>query len=317
MVAHKILEINEILVCDANELITETAKLKYIENLLKRTTNMKKMLLKIRNEMKRNNQDIEKLRNYKIVNGNNSQGHQNKVDYNDEYSNLSNELCKLNRRDDHRSIITYDDLDYEYYTLNEENLCSFKQTGINKTIKSPRIQANSNNLNLFEIENKFINDTACELESNLVKDNSKLTTRMHEIKSKRRTIQDCKIIELVCAENNAKNNVTNYARSTTRKILENTVKSSEFIEVKQSVKEMSGTLKLLSSSANTHSSAISGLTLTIKEMCRICNSINQKQNDNETICCNLNDSFTTQIRALNSQVEKIVEIIGYIQRRME
>ena len=73
--------------------------------------------------MKCNNRDIEKLRNYKIVNQKSNQGHQSKFDYCDEY-------CKLNQRDDHRSIITYHDLDSEYYTWDEENLCYFKPTEI-------------------------------------------------------------------------------------------------------------------------------------------------------------------------------------------
>ena len=68
-------------------LFTETTKQNHIQNLLKRATNMKKMLLKIRNEMKRNNRDIEHLINCKITKRNNGQSQQSKVDEH------SDELC--------------------------------------------------------------------------------------------------------------------------------------------------------------------------------------------------------------------------------
>ena len=55
---------------------------------------MKKMLLKIRNEMKRKNRDIEHLINCKKTRRNNGQSQQSKVNYSDEYSD---ELCDSNK----------------------------------------------------------------------------------------------------------------------------------------------------------------------------------------------------------------------------
>lgn len=288
MIVHKIVKINNILACDANELITETTKLNYIENLLKRTTNMKNMLLKIRNEMKRNNQDIERLREYKILNGKNGQGQKSNYDY-------YNEGCKFSNK--HRSIITYDDLDPEYYNIDEEKLCNFKQIKTNKPIETAMIQVN-NDLVLLEKQSKFIDDALCEIDSTLLKDNNKLTKKVHEVKSKGRTIQKCRTIEFLDLTNNS------------IKIQENSIKLSELNEVKRSVEELSVMFKQLSSTSITHSLAINEFSNSIREICGICYNISREQKDISSNCCNSNKIFA-------GQIEQIVELIGCIQMRID
>ena len=288
-------KINKILACDENELFTETTKLNHIQNLLKRATNMKKMLLKIRNEMKRNNIDIEHLINCKKTKQNNGQSQQSKVNYSDEHSD---ELCDSNKRHDHRSIITYDDLDSEYYAFNEESLCNSKQIEIRTSMTSAVIQTDKDNL--FENESKAINETICELEQIQVKDNNRLIKNMHEVKSKRKAIQICLAIEA---------NATN--------IQQLPLRVSEITEVKQSIKEQSEMLKLLSSSANIHSLSLNKVTATVENLHNFCNSINHLQKVQETSYCNSSDIITTQIKTLTNQIDHIVQIIGYIQTRME
>jgi hypothetical protein len=135
---------------------------------------MKNMLLKIRNEMRRNNKDIQQLRSFKIINGKNGEGHlNNQSDKNLKLSN--NKLCKTNG---HRSIITYDDLDSEFYTLNEDNLCNYKQFEISASIIITMMQTNEN-INIFEQENKLINDTISELGESQNKEKNKLIRKIN------------------------------------------------------------------------------------------------------------------------------------------
>ena len=117
MNAHKIeinSEINDILAGDLNEDNFETNGLNYVKNLLKANKKMKNKLLKIRNEMIRNNQDLGQLVKNRKLTKENSQGQYFKC----------NKLCKLNKNNHHhRTLITYEDLDTSYYTMNEESLC--------------------------------------------------------------------------------------------------------------------------------------------------------------------------------------------------
>ena len=92
---------------------------------------MKNKLLKIRNEMNKNNQDMETLLEQKLMKENLSQGRKNKIFKNKNIYMQWNKLCKLNKfkeSDHHRSLVTYDDIDYDNYLLNDEdNLCKLNK----------------------------------------------------------------------------------------------------------------------------------------------------------------------------------------------
>jgi hypothetical protein len=125
MNTHKIeinFKINEILAVDSNSDIIEIKNLKQLEMILKQNIKMKNKLLKIRNEMSRNDQDIgytKILKKTEKKKGQGSRIQNNKIQTN---SNSSNKLCKLNESYHHRRLITYNDLDASFYTLNEESM---------------------------------------------------------------------------------------------------------------------------------------------------------------------------------------------------
>ena len=125
MNTHKIeinFKINEILAVDSNSDIIEIKNLKQLEIILKQNIKMKNKLLKIRNEMSKNDQDIgfsKILKKTEKKKGQGSRKQNNKIKTN---SNSSNKLCKLNESDHHRRLITYDDLDASFYTLDQESM---------------------------------------------------------------------------------------------------------------------------------------------------------------------------------------------------
>jgi len=82
MSTHKIKinsKINEILAVDSNDINSEITTRKSIEILLKKNTNMKNKLLKIRNEMKKNEKDMDTLLEQKSTKEILSQGRKNKI----------------------------------------------------------------------------------------------------------------------------------------------------------------------------------------------------------------------------------------------
>ncbi len=71
MNTHKIIinsKINEILAVDSDDINLEITTRKSIEILLRKNTNMKNKSLKIRNEMNKNNKDIECLLEQILIN---------------------------------------------------------------------------------------------------------------------------------------------------------------------------------------------------------------------------------------------------------
>jgi len=115
MNTHKIkinFKINAILAGDSDVFNSEITKQEIIEILLKKNTNMKNKLLKIRNEMKKNEKDTDTLLEQISTKENLSQGRNDKIFKNKNIYMQWNKLCKLNKfkeSDHHRSLITYDD----------------------------------------------------------------------------------------------------------------------------------------------------------------------------------------------------------------
>ena len=75
--------------------------------------------------MSKNDQDIgyPKILKKEKKKGQGSRIQNNKIQTN---SNSSNKLCKLNESYHHRRLITYNDLDASFYTLNEESMRLFE-----------------------------------------------------------------------------------------------------------------------------------------------------------------------------------------------
>jgi hypothetical protein len=72
--------------------------------------------------MPKNDQDIgysKILRKTEKMKGQGSRKQNNKIKTN---SNSSNKLCKSNESEHHRRLITYDDLDASFYTLDQESM---------------------------------------------------------------------------------------------------------------------------------------------------------------------------------------------------
>jgi len=158
MNTHKIkinFKINEILAVNSNEDIFEITNSKQLETLIKHNIKMKNKLLKIRNKMLKYDQDNGCLKKQKKIVEKKGQGCENKINTNSNYS--GNKLCKLSESDHHRRLISYEDLDASFYTLNEESiyilnnnkLCKKNSDEINKSGNISEIKYNEpNSLNI-------------------------------------------------------------------------------------------------------------------------------------------------------------------------
>jgi len=206
MNTHKIIinsKINEILAVDSNDINSEIITRKSIEILLKKNTNMKNKLLKIRNEMNKNEKDIESLLEQKLANAKTSQGYRNKIFKNKNIYMNWNKLCKSSKfkeSDHHRSLITYDDLDSDYYSsYNEDNLClNNNKNSNNKFLKDDKLKDKTNTCGmndepckckrideLIEIKLQFFDESGNKLPIvNRMAKNESPTLRMFNYKDK-------------------------------------------------------------------------------------------------------------------------------------
>ena len=133
---------------------------------------MKNKLLKIRNEMKKNEKDMDTLLEQISTKENLSQGRNDKIFKNKNIYMQWNKLCKLNKfkeSDHHRSLITYDDLDYDYNLTNNNVNNEVKNAHYNKVIQIRKVMDKRNKDNQVDMrrEIKKINEKIEDLSKDL------------------------------------------------------------------------------------------------------------------------------------------------------